>query len=97
MKILLLAVLMTVCVSTNAKFIIEYPVVCVDTAAIIKTLEKDFEETLTWSGEHDSDKSVYSLWTNTKNGAWTLLKMTPETSCVLGGGAKSIIRLGDPV
>lgn len=97
MRILLLAVLLGVTTPSYSEFVYQYPILCVDTAAIMKTLEKDFEETLTWSGEHDSDKSVYSLWTNTKSGAWTLLKMTPETSCVLGGGAKSIIRLGDPV
>lgn len=97
MKLLLLAVLMAVCAPIHAQFTYQYPIVCTDTKILMDQIEKEFEETLSWNGVHVNDKSVYSLWTNVKTGAWTLLKMTPSHSCVLGVGDASTIRLGDPV
>lgn len=97
MKLLLLAVLMTVCAPIHARFILQYPIRCTDTKTLMAQIEKEFEETLSWNGVHADDASVYSLWTNVKTGAWTLLKMTPINSCVLGVGDASTIRLGDPV
>lgn len=72
----------------------DYPIICDGTKKIIETLEKTFSEKLTWQGEHAEDKSIYSLWTNEKTGGWTLLKMTPETSCILGTGEGSKLLLG---
>ena len=97
-KLLILVFLF--CLSTsvvNAQFRYDMPTVCDATAAIIKSLETNYREQLTWSGKHVNDNSMYSLWTNKKDNSWTLLKMTPEFSCIIGVGDQSIIRLGDPV
>jgi hypothetical protein len=34
---------------------------------------------------------------NEKEGSWTLLKMTPSTTCILGVGTESKITLGTPI
>lgn len=81
----------------NAQFRYDYPIVCDTTSEIVKSLGENWKETLTWTGKHTSDKSVYSLWTNEKVGAWTLLKMTSEISCILGTGSESKVNLGIPV
>lgn len=75
--------------SANAQFIYDYPIVCDDSKAVIKSLGSDFQEKLTWKGKHDNDESVYSLWTNEREKSWTLLKMTPQFSCILGVGEES--------
>ena len=80
-----------------AQFRYDMPTVCDTTAKVIQSLETNFREQLTWSGKHVNDNSVYSLWINKKDNSWTLLKMTPEFSCIIGVGDQSTIRLGDPV
>jgi hypothetical protein len=81
----------------NAQFRYDYPIVCDNTTKIIQSLGDNWKETLTWGGKHINDNSVYSLWTNEKNGSWTLLKMTSEVSCILGTGSDSKVNLGMPV
>ena len=81
----------------NAQFQYDYPLLCDSTEKIIKSLGNNWKETLIWGGKHISDNSVYSLWTNEKEGTWTLLKMTSEVSCILGTGTDSKIKLGAPI
>jgi|688.fasta_scaffold566635_2 hypothetical protein len=73
----------------NAQFRYDYPIVCDNTQKVIKVLEEDFKEQLSWKGSHASDNSKYSLWVNEKTRSWTLLKMTPEFTCILGVGDES--------
>ena len=96
MKILLI---LLICLSgvAYAQFQYDYPLLCDSTEKIIKSLGENYKETLTWTGTHTSDKSVYSLWTNEKVGSWTLLKMTSEVSCILGTGSESKVNLGMPI
>ena len=96
-KKILLILLVCLPSLVNAQFQYDYPLLCDRTAKIIQSLGDDWKETLTWSGKHISDNSVYSLWTNEKNGSWTLLKMTSEVSCILGTGAESKITLGTSI
>jgi hypothetical protein len=63
--------------------------VCDNTQKVIKVLEEDFKEQLSWKGSHSNDNSKYSLWINEKTRSWTLLKMTLETTCILGVGDES--------
>ena len=81
----------------KAQFRYDYPIVCDDTKTIIKVLEKEFEEKLSWKGSHVDDNSVYALWINEKNQNWTLLKMTPITACILGTGTNSDSTFGTPI
>ena len=94
MRSLLLAFLVCSSSLVNAQFRYDYPIVCDDTQKVISVLEKEFEEKLSWKGLHVNDKSVYSLWTNEKNQNWTLLKMTPTTTCILGTGTNSVSTFG---
>lgn len=97
MRMLLLAFLVCLSSPANAQFRYDYPIVCDDTQKIITVLEKEFEEKLSWKGSHVNDKSVYSLWTNEKTQNWTLLKMTPSTTCILGTGTNSVSTFGTPI
>ncbi len=106
MQMLLLAFLVCLSSLVNAQsnnvskeelFRYDYPLVCDNTTKILKSLGENWKETLTWTGKHTDDRSVYSLWINEKVASWTLLKMTPETSCILGTGSDSKIILGFPV
>ena len=75
----------------------DFPLLCDSTQKIIESLGKNYREQLTWQGTHVSDNSVYSLWINEKTGSWTLLKMAPEASCILGVGEASNLTLGTPI
>ena len=95
----LLTLTFFVCVPTaaNAQFRYDYSIVCDNTQKVIKVLEEDFKEQLSWKGSHASDNSKYSLWINEKTRSWTLLKMTPETTCILGVGDESNSLFGTTV
>ena len=97
MRSLLLAFLFCLSSVANAQFLYDYPIICDSTEKIIKSLVDNYKETLTWGGKHISDNSAYSLWINEKTGSWTLLKMTPETSCILGVGVESKLQLGTAI
>ena len=97
LKKILLILLVCLPSLVNAQFQYDYPLLCDNTAKIIQSLGDNWKETLTWSGKHISDNSVYSLWTNEKNGSWTLLKMTSDVSCILGTGSESKVNLGMPI
>lgn len=88
MRLLILAFLFCSFSVANAQFRYDYPVVCDSTQKIIKVLEEEFKEQVSWKGSHN-DNSTYSLWINERTRSWTLLKMTPETSCILGVGDDS--------
>ena len=96
MRMTILAFLVCLPSLANAQFQYDYPLLCDSTANIVKSLGENWKETLTWTGKHTNDKSVYSLWTNEKEGSWTLLKMTSEVSCILGTGSDSKVNLGTP-
>ena len=97
MRMLILAFLVCLPSLANAQFRYDYPIVCDDTQKVINVLEKEFKEQLSWRGSHANDNSKYSLWINEKEGSWTLLKMTPLTTCILGVGTESKITLGTPI
>lgn len=97
MRSMLLAFLVCLPSLVNAQFQYNYPIICDSTEQVIKSLGENFKETLTWNGKHVNDNSVYSLWINEQSGEWTLLKMNPELSCILGVGTESKITLGTPI
>ena len=74
----------------------DLPTLCDSTQKIIESLGKNYSEKLNWRGRHVNDNSVFSLWINEKSGSWTLLKMTPENSCILGIGEESNLSMGIP-
>lgn len=73
----------------DSAFTYDYKVYCDDTVKLMKSITETYKEELTWTGSHDTDGSFYSLWSNQQNGSWTLLKMTPSISCILGTGVGS--------
>ena len=85
------AVAFLFCLSSiaNAQFRYDYPTLCDNTQKIIEGLRKNYNEKLTWTGNHVNDNSVYSLWVNPKDNSWTLLKMNKEYACILGVGDSS--------
>ncbi len=87
MKKLLILTLLTYSLSIHAApFNYDYTVPCDDTQTLMNSLREDYKEELSWAGNHINDYSTYSLWVNDKEGTWTLLKMNPELSCILGVG-----------
>lgn len=93
----LLIILMFVSSAAAEPFRFDLPTLCDSTGVVIKNLEGNYKEKLSWSGHHVNDASVYSLWVNEKTGTWTLLKMTPETACIIGVGDQSHETFGLPV
>ena len=91
----IIALCSSMAVSAQAQY--QLTIVCDRTEAVISALENNYKETLSWRGQHGTDGSVLSLWVNDRTGAWTLLKMTPEVSCIIGAGDGSKMRLGYPV
>jgi len=88
MKLLFIVLFFIFSLPANAQlFTYNYQINCGSTAAIIEFLSKTQKEELTWTGLDILDGSVYSLWQDAE-GNWTLLKKTPEISCVLGAGTK---------
>lgn len=83
--------------SAAAQFSYDYTILCDSTERLVKSLSTNYKEQATWTGVDVQDKSRYSLWVNAQAGTWTLLKMTPEVSCILGVGTNSEIMLGDAV
>ena len=73
------------------------PVVCDETKKVIKILTESFNEKPIWTAKDAQDDTRYSLFVNQKTGAWTLLQMTPEVSCILGVGEESKLILGDSI
>lgn len=80
---------LTLQATTDESFIHQLPIHCDNTVKLMRIIKETYKEELAWSGNHDNDSSYYSLWTNEENGSWTLLKMTPSISCVLGTGQGS--------
>ena len=88
MKLLLTVLLFIFSMPANAQlFTHNYQVDCGSTITIIEFLSKTQKEELTWTGLDILDGSVYSLWQDAE-GNWTILKKTPEISCVMGTGTK---------
>jgi len=73
----------------NAQFRYDYPILCDSTQTIIENLSKNYQEKLSWTGKHDNDNSVYSLWVQPKDNSWTLVKSNKEFACILGIGSDS--------
>lgn len=72
-----------------AQFRYDYAILCDSTQIMIESLRKDYQEKLSWTGDHVNDNSIYSLWVNPKDNSWTLLKSNKEFACILGVGAES--------
>jgi len=73
-------------------------VVCVPLAQLVETLsDPEIGEKPVWIGKESGAKTTYSLWQNTKTGAWTLVQSTPTTGCVLGVGPQGEFFLGTPL
>ncbi len=96
MKLVVVAFLLSLASSiANAQsFQANKPVICDDTKKIIKSLTESFDEKPVWTAKDNSTNSRFSLFVNEKTGAWTLLQMTPETSCILGIGEESTLIIG---
>lgn len=98
MRKLALAFLLSLTSSlANAQFQIEKPVICDSTKKIIEALTQNFYEKPIWTAVDAQDGSRYSLFVNSKTGAWTLLQMNPEVACILGLGEKSQLILDDSI
>lgn len=73
----------------NAQFRYDYPILCDSTQTMVESLSKNYQEKLSWVGEHANDGSMYSLWVHLKDNSWTLLKSNKEFACILGVGGDS--------
>ena len=82
---------LTSSIANAQSFQADKPVICDDTQKIIKSLTETFKEVPIWTAKDGSTNSRYSLFVNEKTGAWTMLQMTPEVSCILGVGEESKI------
>ncbi len=82
---------LTSSIANAQSFQADKPVICDDTQKIITSLTETFKEVPIWTAKDGSTSSRYSLFVNEKTGAWTMLQMTPEVSCILGVGEESKI------
>jgi hypothetical protein len=79
-------------------FQIEKPLLCDKTEEIFASLKEKFQEEPVWLGSDIGGNSKYALFINATKDTWTLLQFTPEVSCILGVGDKTIgIPLGQKV
>jgi hypothetical protein len=81
----------------NAQFQSEKPIICDQTKKIIESLTTNFYEKPIWTAMDAQDGTRYSLFVNSKTGAWTLLQMTPEYACILGVGEESTLLAGETI
>jgi hypothetical protein len=93
MKLLTMAFLLclTSSIANAQAFEVQKPIICDETQKIIKALAEKFNEKPVWVAKDIKDNSKYSLFVNPKTGAWTMLQMTPEVSCILGVGEESTL------
>lgn len=82
---------LTSSIANAQAFEVQKPIICDETQKIIKALAEKFNEKPVWVAKDIKDNSKYSLFVNPKTGAWTMLQMTPEVSCILGVGEESTL------
>ena len=70
------------------------PVLCGPVKEMFKQLVEDYKEEPIWLGTSGKESSKYSLFVNSKTGAWTVVQSSTEIACILGTGlnSKNIIR-----
>jgi len=79
-------------------FQIEKQLLCDKTEQVFSALKEKFQEEPVWLGDDLGNDSKYALFVSITKGTWTLLQFTPEVSCILGVGDKSIgIPMGQKV
>ena len=81
----------------NAQFESSKPIVCDNTEKIIRSLIEVYDEKVVWSAVNPQDSTRFSLFVNSKTGAWTLLQMTPRVACILGVGEESTMVNDDTI
>ena len=73
------------------------PVLCDNVQTLIDSLLHNYQEKPTWMARNPQDDTRFTLFVNSKTGAWTLLQMTPEVACIIGVGEDSQLMVGDSV
>jgi hypothetical protein len=78
----------------NNWFQTDKPVLCGPVKEMFKQLVEDYKEEPIWLGTTGKESSKYSLFVNSKTGAWTIVQSSTETACILGTGlnSKNIIK-----
>jgi len=77
--------------------VLRKPVVCDDTARVLKTMTEEFGETPQWRGATSEQGTSTVLTVNPKTGSWTLIEFNTVMACVIGTGENSSSRWGTPV
>ena len=73
------------------------PVVCAETAKVIKSLNDNYGEKPVWIAKDTKGETRYSLFVNEKKNSWTMIQFTAEVACVIGVGTDSKLVLGNRV
>lgn len=70
------------------------PVMCAETAKVIKTLTGDeYKEKPFWMGVDNKDHT-FSIFYNKETTAWTIIEFKGRTACILGAGEESQLGQG---
>jgi len=93
-----LFVFATTAVAQQPAVTVPKQVVCIPLPTLVENLsDPEVGEKPVWVGKEPGNKTTYSLWQNTKTGAWTLVQSTPTMGCVLGLGPQGEFFLGSPL
>ena len=96
MRILALALVLTVTTVAAEPFRSNKPVVCEQRDLVLAQLAEKYEEKPVWMGKDLKNGNIYILTANNKEGSWTYIETNGEIACVLGAGSASTPKFGDP-
>lgn len=90
MKAIFLIIPLVLAISASAQTVIDKPIVCTETATLLKSLASDeINEKIHWGGKSDENESNYFLFVNQKTKTWTLVQLNEKIACILGTGLRS--------
>lgn len=91
MKQIFLSLMLVACSATFAKPVeVNKPVVCGNTADVMKELKDDYKEYPVFLGETKDASVNVSLFVQTgdREQSWTLIEFNEQVACVIGMGKK---------
>ena len=91
MKYILLLALLIPALGSAQPIVIQKPVTCTDTKALLQGLSgSDYKETPMWLGiEPGAEVPKYSVFVNQQTRTWTIIQFNDQLACVLGTGTDS--------
>jgi hypothetical protein len=90
MKAIFLAISAVLCSQTIAQTVVNKPIVCMETTALLSALtSEELNEKIHWAGKTDTEDSNFVLFVNQKTKSWTMVQMNNKVACILGTGSQS--------